>query len=142
MQDALLAIAAGGALFNSWQIARLSGRADALDRHPLVMEDIPGFADADRYPTEEDARRYLREKLARVMPFVPFDLSDMPEEVTDSFGNRESSREAAVRYVRAKLAAARGCRSSRSPRSRGPLRCCRAPSRGARSSWTRALLER
>lgn len=81
------------------------------DRHPLVMEDIPDFAAADRYPTEEDAeedaRRYLREKLARVMPFVPFDLSDMPEEVTDSFGNRESSREAAVRYVRAKLAAAR-----------------------------------
>lgn len=80
------------------------------DRHPLVMEDIPDFADEDRYPTveeaDEDARRYLREKLARVMPFAPFDLSDMPEEVTDAFGSRESSREAAVRYVRAKLAAA------------------------------------
>ena len=31
MQDVLLVIAAGGALFNSWQIARLSGRVDALE---------------------------------------------------------------------------------------------------------------
>ena len=30
MQDVLLVIAAGGALFNCWQIARLSGRVDAL----------------------------------------------------------------------------------------------------------------
>lgn len=30
MQDVLLVIVAGGALFNSWQIARLSGRVDAL----------------------------------------------------------------------------------------------------------------
>ena len=31
MHDVLLVIAAGGALFNSWQIARLSGRVDALE---------------------------------------------------------------------------------------------------------------
>ena len=31
MEDALLVIAAGGALFNSWQIARLLGRVDALE---------------------------------------------------------------------------------------------------------------
>ena len=31
MEDVLLVIAAGGALFNSWQIARLSGRVDGLE---------------------------------------------------------------------------------------------------------------
>ena len=31
MQDVLLVTVAGGALFNSWQIARLSGRVDALE---------------------------------------------------------------------------------------------------------------
>lgn len=30
MEDVLLVIAAGGALFNSWQIARLAGRVDAM----------------------------------------------------------------------------------------------------------------
>ena len=32
MEGALLVIAAGGALFDSWQIARLSGRVDAMER--------------------------------------------------------------------------------------------------------------
>ena len=31
MEDVLLVIAAGGALFNAWQIARLAGRVDALE---------------------------------------------------------------------------------------------------------------
>ena len=31
MENVLLVIAAGGALFNSWQIARLSGRVDGLE---------------------------------------------------------------------------------------------------------------
>jgi len=31
MEDVLLVIAAGGALFNSWQIARLAGRVDAME---------------------------------------------------------------------------------------------------------------
>ena len=31
IEDVLLVIAAGGALFNSWQIARLAGRVDALE---------------------------------------------------------------------------------------------------------------
>ena len=31
MEVVLLVIAAGGALFNSWQIARLAGRVDALE---------------------------------------------------------------------------------------------------------------
>lgn len=31
MEDVLLVIAAGGALFDSWQIARLSGRVDGLE---------------------------------------------------------------------------------------------------------------
>ena len=31
MEAVLLVIAAGGALFNSWQIARLAGRVDALE---------------------------------------------------------------------------------------------------------------
>ena len=30
VEDVLLVIAAGGALWNGWQIARLSGRVDAL----------------------------------------------------------------------------------------------------------------
>ena len=31
VEDVLLVIAAGGALWNGWQIARLSGRVDALE---------------------------------------------------------------------------------------------------------------
>ena len=31
MEDVLLVIAAGGTLFNSWQIAGLSGRVDGLE---------------------------------------------------------------------------------------------------------------
>ena len=31
MEDVLLVIAAGGALFNSWQIARLAGGVDAIE---------------------------------------------------------------------------------------------------------------
>ena len=31
MERVLLVIAAGGALFNSWQIARLAGRVDAME---------------------------------------------------------------------------------------------------------------
>jgi hypothetical protein len=31
VEDVLLVIAAGGALFNAWQIARLAGRVDAIE---------------------------------------------------------------------------------------------------------------
>ena len=31
MEDVLLVVAAGGALFNAWQIARLAGRVDAME---------------------------------------------------------------------------------------------------------------
>ena len=40
MQDMLLVIAAGGALFNSWQIARLSGRVDALESTMQAVQAV------------------------------------------------------------------------------------------------------
>ena len=43
MEDVLLVIAAGGALFNSWQIARLAGRVDAMEKTQNVHVNTPGL---------------------------------------------------------------------------------------------------
>ena len=40
VQDVLLVIAAGGALFNSWRIARLSGRVDALESTMRTVQTV------------------------------------------------------------------------------------------------------
>ena len=48
VEQLLLTIAAGGALFNSWQIARLSGRVDALESTlQTVLATLAGRRDHD-----------------------------------------------------------------------------------------------
>ena len=49
VEQLLLVIAAGGALCNGWQIARLSGRVDALESTmQTVLTTLVGRAGADR----------------------------------------------------------------------------------------------
>ena len=39
--ESVLVIAAGGALFNSWQIARLAGRVDAMESTMQTVLTLP-----------------------------------------------------------------------------------------------------
>ena len=57
MEDVLLVIAAGGALFNSWQIARLSGRVDGLESTmQTVLTLLAGRAsEAPRRPSSSSS---------------------------------------------------------------------------------------
>ena len=63
VQDVLLVIAAGGALFNSWRIARLSGRVDALESTMRTVQTLAAVQNG-----EELEIRKRNVPLARVVP--------------------------------------------------------------------------
>ena len=48
MEAVLLVIAAGGTLFNSWQIARLAGPVDALESTMRTVLTLLGGRQVDR----------------------------------------------------------------------------------------------
>ena len=90
MQDVLLVIAAAGALFNSWRIARLSGRVDALEstmrtvlaavRNVPLARVVPIPASRRNRTVLGSGRGSAIVRTSLTDPLIPLDDWEMPGE--------------------------------------------------------------